>query len=107
MKVILEYAHWHGGTLYRSGSVLDLDDSSARWLIAKGLAEAVEDEQGDAHIAGDAQQPTTRRPRGKPHPSPALPTSGEGVFAPPPRSGGGREEEAVSLKSSPPKESDQ
>ncbi|MEW6560398.1 MAG: hypothetical protein AB1412_09400 [Pseudomonadota bacterium] len=112
MRVILEYAHWHGGTLYMSGSVLSLDDSSARWLIAKGLADAVEDEadpDADAQIAGDAPQPepAPRRTRGKTLPTPALPASGEGavtppprrgegVFAPPPRSGGGGEGGAVS-----------
>lgn len=84
MKVCLEYAHWHGGKLYMSGDVLNLDEASALWLIAKGLAEEVEDEpepepDDSAHIAGDAPQPqAARRPRGKTLPTPSIPASEEG-----------------------------
>lgn len=39
MQVRLLSDHWHAGAHYPAGAVIDIDQASAAWLSARGLAE--------------------------------------------------------------------
>lgn len=42
MRIELLLPHTHAGMRHDAGEVLDLDQSSARWLIERGVARAMD-----------------------------------------------------------------
>ncbi len=48
MTVELIQPHTHAGQDYPPGAMLELDEATARWLIERGVAKAVEPEPNSA-----------------------------------------------------------
>lgn len=42
-KVLLKVTHTHAGTVYQAGSVIEVDDYAARWIISRGLGEVFDE----------------------------------------------------------------
>lgn len=65
MKIIFLQAHTHAGTVYPAQAEADLDEASARWCIAAGVAQAT---------AASIVRPRSRRDAA-PDETQAIPTS--------------------------------
>lgn len=42
-KVLLKVTHTHAGTVYQAGSVIEVDDYAARWIVSRGLGEVFDE----------------------------------------------------------------
>ena len=61
-SIVLTHPHTHAGQAHQAGERLDVDDSTADWLIANGIARPPEPPpQGDGAPAEPKPTPTQRK----------------------------------------------
>jgi hypothetical protein len=61
-SIVLTHPHTHAGQAHQAGERLDVDDSTADWLIANGIARPSEPPpQGDGAPAEPKPTPTQRK----------------------------------------------
>lgn len=63
-KIKLTATHTHAGEVYFAGDVIDVDETTARWLIEHGVGQP---ENGGANTsADDSEKPSTKsQPKAK------------------------------------------
>lgn len=65
-KLRLNVTHTHAGKAYPAGETLDVDDHTARWLIARDIAVLA--------LSGSAAPLSATEPPAEPAPQPAIST---------------------------------
>ena len=74
-RLVLKRPHTHAGKAFQAGDRIDVDHSTAQWLLSQGVAVAVADADADADAGQPQSVPATNefRPESSKPPSKSSP----------------------------------